>query len=541
MGEEIQMLEGEYCPPVDPALVHAIYSDYAHTPDGIQLARGLLDSIKQSALQEQFTDFDPSGSSGDAVRDGQSKHSSSEVESNAESWVLQSTMTEYTNVSNALSTLSLEGNSSSGSEESLGGGYFKDTEQFDTPTKEALLAETFPTLRPDLIAFTLKKCNDDFGKATDELLNHVYFEDSRSSPGEEPVVAKGIDAFAEERHLPQRGKKGKGKGKQKLSLLYNTSSASASESDLNAQVPTNKWHDGSRDVEFIASRMKLSPKTVASMYHKNGASLPATIMAMVQLDVAANQKRWEPDPAILQGAIELSSDFPSVELETAMALIRLTAPSTASAHELAKALTTAGVRTFIPQGGIQLIPRYAPILLSDPTPTSPTFPALPPSAPTQTTASLSAARDEAFTKASTAYRKGKSAPLMKAVAGYYSQVGRDLNANVKAMNESDADALVDSQSSSTKLDLHGVSVHSATRIARERVRAWWDGLGEDRIPGGGRRGVGEGYRIVIGLGRHSEGGRGRIGPAVVKALVKEGWKVEVGSGVLVVMGLARRK
>jgi hypothetical protein len=130
---------------------------------------------------------------------------------------------------------------------------------------------------------------------------------------------------------------------------------------------------------------------------------------------------------------------------------------------------------------------------------------------------------------------------MKAAAGYYSQVGRDLNANLKALNEADADALVSSQSSSTYLDLHGVSVHSATRIAKVRTQAWWDGLGEQRIPGGGRRGAGDGYRIITGLGRHSEGGRGKIGPAVVKTLVKEGWKVEVGSGELLVLGLARRK
>jgi hypothetical protein len=53
--------------------------------------------------------------------------------------------------------------------------------------------------------------------------------------------------------------------------------------------------------------------------------------------------------------------------------------------------------------------------------------------------------------------------------------------------------------------------------------------------------VGEGYRIVTGLGRHSEGGRGKIGPAVLKTLMSEGWKVEVGTGELRVTGLARRK
>ena len=129
---------------------------------------------------------------------------------------------------------------------------------------------------------------------------------------------------------------------------------------------------------------------------------------------------------------------------------------------------------------------------------------------------------------------------MKAAAGYYSQLGRDYDAALKAASSAEADALVSSQSTPTQLDLHGVSVKDATRIARERVAAWWHGLGEGRIDLGGCGGVSEGYRIVTGLGRHSEHGIGKLGPAVAKMLVREGWKVEVGSGVLVVSGVAKR-
>lgn len=435
--------------------------------------------------------------------------------------------------------MSLGSVAESGSEDSLEGACFRDSEHFDTPTKELLLAETFSTLRFDFVVHTLKKCHNNLSKATDELLNHVYFEDVKSSPVEEIAVPKGIDAFSEEHHIPQRGRKGKAKKKQKASSIYNRNSASASESDVSIP-PTNKWLEGNRDVEFIATRTKFSIATVSSLYHRNGASTPATIMALIDKDVAAHKTSKEPDASIVQAALELIADFPSIDLENAVALIRLTTPSTANAHELAKALLALPSTTARSKGGIEIIPRYAPVHLSDPTPESTKLPSLPPSALPQNTVFLSAARSTAFTHASTAYRKGKSTPLMKAAAGYYSQVGRDLNANLKAMNEIEADALVTSQSSSTYLDLHGVSVQSATRIAKERTRSWWEGLGEARIPGGGRHGVGDGYRIITGLGRHSEGGRGKIGPAVVRALVKEGWKVEVGTGELVVMGLARR-
>ncbi|KAF2870399.1 hypothetical protein BDV95DRAFT_595905 [Massariosphaeria phaeospora] len=541
MADDLRILEQEYCPPVDPALVHAIYSDYAGTAQGIQLARDLLDGIKQAADDEQAADFDASGSSGPAAKSSPEKQGSEDVESNADSWATRTTLTDETNLSNGLSTLSVDGRSGSGSEGSQGssdGGYFRDTDRLDTPTKELVLAETFPTLRPDLVAYTLKKCDNDFERATDELLNHVYFEDSRASPDELPV-ARGIDAFAEEFQIPQRGKKGKAKRKQRRSAHYSGSAVSASGSDVSSTASPNRWLDSGRDVEYIASRMNLSTATVASFYHKNGASRSGTILALIQKDVHM-QGKAEPDASLVEPALDLITDFPSIDLEHAIALVRLTAPSAAHAQDLARTLTQHPT-TPTALGGVKVIPQYTPVNLSTPTPEPHRLPALPPSAVPNTFASLSSARSAAFTQASDAYRKGKSNPLMKAAAGYYAQVGRDLHAHLAATNEADADALVASQSSATVLDLHGVSVLSATRIAKASTRAWWAGLGELRIPGGGRAGAALVYRIVTGLGRHSEGGRGKIGPAVVRALVREGWKVEVGTGELLVMGLARRK
>jgi len=155
-------------------------------------------------------------------------------------------------------------------------------------------------------------------------------------------------------------------------------------------------------------------------------------------------------------------------------------------------------------------------------------------------ASLAAARSAAFTKASMYYRKANSDNLLSGAAAYYSQLGRDAHASLLSVSAAEADALVESQSSPAQLDLHGVGVKDAVRIANAKVKEWWEGLGESRVrAGGGRNGVGDGYKIVTGLGRHSEGGRARLGPAVCRMLVEEGWKVEVGSGVLTILG--RRK
>jgi len=87
------------------------------------------------------------------------------------------------------------------------------------------------------------------------------------------------------------------------------------------------------------------------------------------------------------------------------------------------------------------------------------------------------------------------------------------------------------------LDLHGVSVKDAVRIARERVTAWWVALGDAKVAGASKTE----FRIVTGMGRHSEGGRGRLGPAVGKMLVREGWKIEIGEGLLAITGVARKR
>ena len=85
-----------------------------------------------------------------------------------------------------------------------------------------------------------------------------------------------------------------------------------------------------------------------------------------------------------------------------------------------------------------------------------------------------------------------------------------------------------------------MTVADAVRISSARVRQWWDGEGigerarQGKVLGGGR------FRVVTGRGVHSVGGRGRLGPAVAKRLVAEGWRVEVGEGVVEVLGRVRR-
>lgn len=497
--------------------------------------------MEAAAAEEALTDFDPSGSSGIAANGSQDKHST-DAESSPDTWATQTTSTEASGLSNDFSNLSVGGRKDG----SADGGYYKETEQFDVPTKELLLAETFPKLRLELVRYTLKKCNDDFNKATDELLNHTFFEGAKSSPTEQIPSTKSVDAFSEDHHVPHRGsKKGKGKRKQQRVSLNSIDYTDSSGSEALGPV-ANPWQNATRDVDFITSRTNLPSNTVTSLYHTHSASLSATLLSIVRKDIARHKSSADQDPALIQDAITLNASFPSLDLDHALSLVRLTAPSITHATALAQALSAQPASETGGKGGIKLDLRYAPINLSDPVEpsTAPALPVLAPSARPRDLASTSRARSEAFQNASAAYRKGRSTPLMKAAAGYYAQEGRDLSMHITSLRGAEADAFVSQQSGADFLDLHGVTVADATRIAKQRTQVWWDSLGERRIPewsGAGKRGGGERFRIITGLGRHSEGGRGKLGPAVMKVLVDGGWKVEVEPGELCVTGQSKRR
>ena len=249
------------------------------------------------------------------------------------------------------------------------------------------------------------------------------------------------------------------------------------------------------------------------------------------------------EPEIQIQAAELGQDFPILAPNYLVALIKLTQPSTSAAHELARALTTKP----LPQESSRvIIPQYAPVRISDEDDfathsdvdsygSNMDFGTAAASA-----SKLRLARQAAMEQARAAYRKSKSDRLMGGAAGYYSQVGRDHGAALHQSQAAVSDAIVAGQSSAFEIDLHGVTVENAVRIARQRTNNWWNSLGENKV--NGRLGAVErasGFRIVTGVGKHSAGGRGVIGPAVKKSLEQDGWRLEAGTGVITVKGKSR--
>ncbi|RVD86441.1 uncharacterized protein DFL_004717 [Arthrobotrys flagrans] len=171
------------------------------------------------------------------------------------------------------------------------------------------------------------------------------------------------------------------------------------------------------------------------------------------------------------------------------------------------------------------------------TPTSPRSPTSP--RMSYRTAALAAndhaaARNEAYNKASAAYRRSKSDHLMGAVATYYAEEGKNHGTRLRAYSDMAAEALVDENSTEYTLDLHGVTVQQALKITNERVTSWWvkTNSNDSRvvIP----------FNIITGIGTHSKGGQSRLGPAVSKMLIKDNWKIQVRPGSITVLGVQRK-
>lgn len=95
------------------------------------------------------------------------------------------------------------------------------------------------------------------------------------------------------------------------------------------------------------------------------------------------------------------------------------------------------------------------------------------------------------------------------------------------------------------IDLHHLTIHEATTVALESTARWYD---RQKVTyyDGAKSDTGAKMRtfvpprplvVVVGVGRHSAGNVGVIGPAVATALEGGGWRVDrSGRGYLVVRG-----
>lgn len=528
-------LESEYCPPLDPALLSAILSDYdLGIESNVSEARAILDSLKESADFEEQQGFDASGTGAQAQ----------------ETTKVPEVCPDLTSISTALSSTDL-GSSSTDDSEDVTGTTALEVESSSEEAKIQLLEQMVDKrLSRSKIEYTLRKCGGNFHRAVDELLSQVYFDEAEDSEDGSKYTTKGIDGFSEDKVF-RKSRKGKGRrrGPKSLSDESRTSSLPGSPGEPAGPV-SNAWTSSNQDIDFITSRTGVATATVSSIYYSTGASLPKTIGAVLKTHLAKGQAALEEEPIMAVNAHELGSEFPSIAKDYVAALISLTYPSTANAHEMAKALTAPPPPSST--GGIQIIPRYGrPIDLESDWQSATAkktkssignvYADMEPSGAAELASGYAAARSAALAQAYAAHRRAKSDRLMGGAAAYYGGLSRELATKSLRASAAAADELASQQSSPSQLDLHGIDVLNGVRIAQEKVNQWWDGLGENRA--NGRLGAQDrhtGYRIVVGRGTHSEGGRSKLGPAVTKMLNNEGWKSEPAGAAIIVRGKMRR-
>lgn len=549
----------EYSQAIDASTVLAILSDFdLADPAQLAAARQTLDILKESAPEEEQSGFDASAASAPfAPVEGRRDDEGSVSTKSAAGWTTTegTDATGETGVSHDLLSdleglvLHSPGSSGSGTgsvdeSRSVSGrdtpvtpeGFSSGLDALDNESKEKVLMGIFPQLKPFDITWTLRKCKYDAGVAIDELMTQSFLEESGGRH-------KGVEAFTDGTDAkPKRKGKGKkkgGKGRENRLSKEDGDGEQASEDNAPSQ-----WERGRHDVEFLSQKTGIPMQQIGSLYHANGANVKTTIKAIVKghQDVGLE----DDDDAVVQlHAYQMKADFPTLSTADLTTLLQLTQPSFSDAHALAEALCAQEPTS--KKGGIKIEFKHAPPDLTSESTTphatsSKALYNLDHSTASSSAQSLHLARAQASTQAASAYRKSRSSPLYGGVASYYSQVSRDLSDRAKSMESAAADALVASQSSRTQMDLHGVNVKDAVRISREGVTEWWVRECEERARLG-RQGIGGdrgGFRIVTGVGRHSEGGKGKLGPAVGAMLIREGWRVEVGGGVIVVRGVAKK-
>lgn len=156
-----------------------------------------------------------------------------------------------------------------------------------------------------------------------------------------------------------------------------------------------------------------------------------------------------------------------------------------------------------------------------------------------TKATLAASTKHSFASASSAFRKGRTDPLMRQAATFFADRARSEAASHREAISMEAEFLVDQQSTEGAIDLHGVSVSDGVKIAIDRAWRWWDALGQTEKTHRAGKAAHDGLKVVTGIGRHSVNGMSRLRINVFKALVEDGWKIEVLTGAFLVTGRGR--
>lgn len=561
--EERKKLRSFYCPPLDDATFLAIVSDYnLSSPTDRAEVCELLDMLASTAEVEEMTGFDPSGSSGPAatgqLNDANDKSDKSDSRdgsmpppaarsasrgqcSTVESEFYSLSTTEHSSVTNSVANLSLVDDEETTSQRleyternAEADAHIAELDTMTTEDKEAMLIEMFRGLKKFDIEWTLKKYDGDFGRCVEELLNQTFLEETGGRH-------KGIEGFSGSSNKTAQ-KKANRRGRNGRSTMGTETSEDTirewSDAFNNPAVstPSSVWEARQRDLETITKFTGVDQGYAIKLYKRNGDSVAASLNEIINEHTGLPESMEE---RVFDEVSRLLTVFPEIEFDRLVAIQAICAKTTASPDAFCEALLARppSRRPSPPNIKVhykptrELIDQWNDVpARKRPATTGKSDYVSSYAAAAHAGDALIARRNENFSKAGAAYRKARSDPLMGGAAAYYAEEGRNYHARAKNLSSAAADALVARQSNSKELDLHGVNVVDAVRIAREKVTDWWVRL--DKAPGASHGG----YKIITGRGNNSVNGVANIRNAVGRMLIKEGWKADIGSGAIVVRG-----
>lgn len=361
----------------------------------------------------------------------------------------------------------------------------------------------------------------------DELLNHELIDEEKRLNA---IVDHGdlgtVDDFffdGTSKHKKRRQKRQRGM------LLKNELDPEV----LSQKPAVSRWDQINSDVDWITRVLSLPKSTVQSAYHSHSSSLPAALNALLE-DTKWEDYRAAPDHE--DHYARMIKSYPGLGANKIKDILNATKEQLSLANEVANVLsawrpTIGAITSTLKHTSIEPKDRARTEVAEEAVSSDLTAAECRARA-----AEYAERRDTAFRQAAAAYQRSKSDSLQGGTAMHYAEIGRGYDARMRSFNMRAAHLSASQKSGGDKtdLDLHGLSVHEALVVVKQGVNAWYSGT---RMLESGS--LVTPFRVVTGLGTHSVNGEARLLPAVRKYLEREGWKVTVSGGSILVTGLDR--
>ncbi|KAI0113254.1 hypothetical protein F4814DRAFT_421290 [Daldinia grandis] len=549
MGDPSKKLLDELRSLLDEATILSISSDYnLEDPREFAAARQILLTISRDVEAEEATGFNPSGLGVDDIVDINPSNQDDDAEAAGVTSSDMKSVDGFTvTTENSIPPSLVSSGSSKMS--TLENPEILHIDIFDGLTeseKEEQLVQMFISLKPIDVRLSLQKSKGNASLALDELLNLQWLEQTGQRP-------KGIDGFyvSDDDNIPNRRKK---KGRKKKKVAKVASPTHADSENTFQEANDNDTVQSAQHIALISNKLNLPSSEVTSIYQNYNASPGATVVKILDNYISVGVS--SSDPHLLSDVQQEIGRFPWIPHEYIKATFEICSTQSDARsilniladHFEKPAYLKYDVPYSVVASGSEEIdipePTKAPDSRQSPrSPTairSPTA-GLPVRASTHPgnlqaaaaiTKTIGESRNHSFSLAASAFKKGKSDPLFRQAGAYYAERAQQQAMSYRQANSVEANYLVDQQSTEDTIDLHGVTVQDGVEIALDRVSRWWRSLGEERV----RKAKMRGLTVVTGLGKHSSDGRSPLRINVIKALVADGWKVQIQTGSCLITG-----